>query len=99
MEGEELLLYPFQRARPEACRPQAQGVKRKLPMQHFSCDLCGKELLPDVDRRYVVKIEVYAAHDPHELTDDDLSDDNLEALGELLQKIEDGGAEAAIPLA
>ena len=39
-------------------------------MQHFSCDLCGKELLPDVDRRYVVKIEVYAAHDPHELTDE-----------------------------
>jgi len=66
-------------------------------MQHFSCDLCGKELLPDVDRRYVVKIEVYAAHDPNELTDDDLSDDNLEALGELLQQIEDGGPEAEIP--
>lgn len=60
-------------------------------MQHFSCDWCGKEMLPDTDRRFIVKMEIYAAHDPAELTDDDLDDDHLESLSELLQQIEDTG--------
>ena len=62
-------------------------------MLHFSCDLCGKELQPDADRRYVVKMEIYAAHDPNELTEDDLDDDHLETLGDLLQQIEEDGLE------
>ena len=62
-------------------------------MQHFSCDWCGKEMLPDTDRRFIVKMEIYAAHDPAELTDDDLDDDHLESLSELLQQIEDAGGD------
>ena len=65
-------------------------------MLHFSCDLCGKELEPELDRRYVVKMEVYAAHDPNELMEDDLDDDHLEALGEILEQIEETGAESEI---
>ena len=33
-------------------------------MLHVTCDLCGKELRPGDDHRYVVKIDVFAAHDP-----------------------------------
>ena len=54
-------------------------------MIHVTCDLCGKELRPGEDRRYVVKIEVFAAHDPYELHESDLDDDPMEALSELLQ--------------
>jgi hypothetical protein len=64
-----------------------------MNMLHFSCDLCGKELLPQADRRFVVKIEVFAAHDPNELTDDDLADDQLESLSELLEELEETGDE------
>jgi hypothetical protein len=53
-------------------------------MRHFSCDLCGKDLLAATDNRYVVKLEVYAAHDPVELTEEDLDADHLEEIGQLL---------------
>lgn len=66
-------------------------------MLHFSCDLCGKELLPEADRRYTVKIEVYAAHDPRALTDDDLNDDQLESLSQMLQDLEAAGASPDLP--
>jgi hypothetical protein len=54
-------------------------------MLHFSCDLCGKTLTDGTDARFVVRMEVYPAGDPAALTDNDLSDDNLEAVGELLR--------------
>jgi hypothetical protein len=66
-------------------------------MQHFSCDLCGKELLPEADRRYVVKIEVFASRDARALTEDDLNDDQLESLSELLQDLEAGGPFPELP--
>src|SRR5437016_1514491 len=59
-------------------------------MLHVTCDLCGKELLPGSDHRYVVKIEVFAAHDPTRITEADLDDDHMEAVGELLREMEDG---------
>ena len=59
-------------------------------MLHFTCDLCQKELLPGDDRRYVVKIEVYAAHDPSELTEADLDADHMEEISQLIQDAEDG---------
>jgi len=59
-------------------------------MLHFSCDLCGKELQAETDQRYIVKMEVFAARDPRELTDDDLEHDSLDDLSEVLQQIEDG---------
>ncbi len=57
-------------------------------MLHVTCDLCGKELRPGEDH-YVVKIEVFAAHDPAELTEADLDEDHMEAVSEMLQQLED----------
>jgi len=56
-------------------------------MIHFSCDLCGQILK---DERFVVKIEVFAAHEPHELTEEDLDVDQLTAISELLEGLEEG---------
>ena len=44
-------------------------------MRHFSCDLCGQAL--DTDRRYVIKLEMFPAFDPEELTAADLDADHL----------------------
>ena len=64
-------------------------------MLHFSCDLCGKDLTDGRDSRYVVRMEVFAAGDPARLTDGDLSDDNLEAVSELLRDADDADLEPA----
>jgi hypothetical protein len=58
-------------------------------MLHFTCDLCGRELRPGEDQRFVVKMEAYAAHDPAELTEEDLDEDHMEAISQLLR--EDNG--------
>ncbi len=58
-------------------------------MLHVTCDLCGKELRAKEDQHYVVKIEAYAAYDPNELTEEDLEQDNLEAVGQMLQELEE----------
>ncbi len=60
-------------------------------MLHITCDLCGKELGTGGDH-YVVKIEVFAAHDPAELTEADLEEDHMEAVSQMLQDMEDLGA-------
>lgn len=39
-------------------------------MVHYTCDMCGKPLLPEEDIRYVVKIEVYTACDAMEMDDE-----------------------------
>jgi len=38
------------------------------------------------DRRYVVKVEVFAAHDPAELTDADLDADQLDEVSQVLNE-------------
>ena len=58
-------------------------------MLHVTCDLCGKELCPGRDHRFVVKIEVFAAHDPAKITEADLDDDHMEAVSQLLRDLED----------
>ena len=58
-------------------------------MLHVTCDLCRKEMCPGHDHRYVVKIEVFAAHDPGKITEADLEDDHMEAVSELLREMED----------
>lgn len=58
-------------------------------MVHVTCDLCGKELLPGDDHGFVVKIEVYASHDPTELTEADLDEDHMEAVSQILQDMEE----------
>jgi hypothetical protein len=54
-------------------------------MLHFTCDLCGRELRQGEDHHFVVKIEAYAAHDPAEITEEDLDDDHMEAISQLLR--------------
>jgi hypothetical protein len=57
-------------------------------MIRYSCDLCKRELDPQDDLRYVVKIEVFAALDP--AADEDENDrDHLEEIQEVLERLED----------
>lgn len=72
----------------------AKAQEAKAFMLHITCDLCGKELCPGQDDRYVVKIEAFAAHDPGKLTEADLDDDHMEAVSELLQDMACHGDEA-----
>jgi hypothetical protein len=65
-------------------------------MLHVTCDLCGKEIQPGDDHRYVVKIEAYAADDPAEITEADLDEDHMEAVSQLLRDMEDNLAQAEI---
>ena len=65
-------------------------------MMHFTCDQCGKEMVPGEDERYVVKIEAFPAQDPAQLVEADLDDDHMEAVSELLSELEDG-AELDLP--
>ena len=66
-------------------------------MLHFTCDLCGKELRCGEDRRFVIKIEAYAAHDPAEITEEDLDEDHMEAISQLLR--EDNGEDTEVSAA
>ena len=58
-------------------------------MSGFNCDLCGKPLLVDEDVRYIVKIEVFAAYDPMELTSDDLRPDRTKEISQLARRMAD----------
>lgn len=66
-------------------------------MLHFTCDLCGKKMRAGDDRRYVVKMEVYPAHDPEEITDDDLDQDHMDAISEMLEDADDASLEEPAP--
>jgi len=57
-------------------------------MLHITCDLCGKELQASAEH-YVVKIEVFAAHDPAGLTEADLDEDHMEAVSQMLREMEE----------
>ena len=58
-------------------------------MLHFSCDLCGQPL---DDRRYVVRLEVFPAFDPEDITEADLSGDHLQEVADELREMELTGA-------
>ena len=64
-------------------------------MIKLTCDLCGKTLLLDEDVRYVVNIEVFAAYDPMELTEEDLNKDFRKELRELVKRMENMDPEEA----
>ncbi|HEY7308123.1 MAG TPA: hypothetical protein VH643_02065, partial [Gemmataceae bacterium] len=64
-------------------------------MLHITCDLCGKELRAGQDH-YVVKIEVFASHDPAQLTEADLEEDHMEAVSQLLREMDDQEAADAV---
>ena len=54
-------------------------------MIHYSCDLCGRSIR---EERYVAKVEVSAAFDPDELTEDHLEQDHLEQIADTLAEME-----------
>ena len=58
-------------------------------MMRLTCDLCGKTLLIDEDVRYIVNIEVFAAYDPMELTEEDLRKDYRKELQDLVRRLEE----------
>jgi hypothetical protein len=64
-------------------------------MIHFTCDLCGKPLLADEQTRYVVKIEVYAAYDPMEVSSEDAEGDHSEEMNALIEHMKGMSAQDA----
>ena len=67
-------------------------------MTHITCDHCGKQLRSGQEH-FIVKIEVFAAHDPAEITEADLEEDHMEAVSQLLREMEDADdAEALEPV-
>lgn len=62
-------------------------------MDGIVCDACDRELLIEDPVRYIVKIEVYAAYDPMELTPDDLRRATPEAYRKLLKELEEADPE------
>ena len=64
-------------------------------MIKLACDICGKTLLLDEDVRYIVNVEVLAAYDPLELTQEDLNKDFRKELRELVERMKDMDPEKA----
>jgi hypothetical protein len=62
-------------------------------MIRYSCDLCGMELDPQNDLRYVAKIEVYAAFDPAAADSEDDDRDHLEEIQDILERMEDSASD------
>ncbi|NQU25478.1 MAG: hypothetical protein HQ567_29695 [Candidatus Nealsonbacteria bacterium] len=56
-------------------------------MIRYSCDICKRDLDPDQDLRYVVRMEVFAAIDP--AADDDEDRDHLQEIQDILERMED----------
>lgn len=55
-------------------------------MMQYSCDLCGRVIPRE---RYEAKVEIAAAFDPEELTEDDLDADHLQSIAESLEILDD----------
>lgn len=62
-------------------------------MVHFTCDLCGTDLSTTGAPRYEVRIVAYPVHSSDRIRDEDLAEDNLEAVSQLLQRIEEQGGD------
>ena len=62
-------------------------------MIRYSCDLCRRELDPQDDLRYVVKIEVYAAFDPAATDGEEDDRDHLEEIQDILERMEDSASD------
>ena len=75
-------------SRPVSLRAWSPVLEDQRYMLHVTCDHCGKQMRAGEDR-YVVKIEVFAAHDPAEITEADLEEDHMEAVSELLREMEE----------
>jgi hypothetical protein len=63
-------------------------------MLHFTCDSCGESI---AENRFVVRLEVYPAHQPSCLSEEDLQPDHLQALAEELSSQADAENEFEPP--
>lgn len=50
-------------------------------MLHFTCDCCGESI---AENRFVVRLEIYPAHQSSGLSEEDLQPDHLQALAQEL---------------
>ncbi len=57
-------------------------------MIHHTCDCCKRQIDPDDELRFVVRLEVYAAIDPQEDEADD-DRDHLREIQEVLERLDD----------
>ena len=57
-------------------------------MIRYSCDVCKRDLDPQEDLRYVVKMEVYAAFDPTAADEEDDDRDHLQEIQGILERLE-----------
>ncbi len=58
-------------------------------MIRYSCDLCKRDLDPEEDLHYVVKMEVYAAFDPTTADEEDDDRDHLQEIQDILERLDD----------
>jgi hypothetical protein len=61
-------------------------------MLHYTCDSSKREIDPNRELRYVVRVEVYAALDPMEEDADD-ERDHLQEIQDILERIDDADDE------
>jgi hypothetical protein len=66
------------------------GFHGGVSMISYSCDLCKRNIDPEQDLRYVVKIEISAAFDPLSSEEEECDRDHLEEIQDILQRLEDG---------
>lgn len=57
-------------------------------MISYSCDLCKRDLDPEEDLRYVVRVEIAAAFDPVCVEEED-DRDHLQEIQEILERLDD----------
>ncbi len=62
-------------------------------MYGLYCDACEEPLLVEGNVRYVTKVEVYAAYDPLEITEEDLEQANKETWKKLMEELRDADPE------
>ena len=64
-------------------------------MNHASCDFCGKELRPDKELRYEMKVEIKAAYDPLQVGEEELTKDFRAEIAKVLEELSGISAEDA----
>src|SRR6478609_3316060 len=67
---------------------EREPYQRASAMIHFTCDRCKREIDPDLELRYVVRLEVQAMMEPCEVDVQDDRDHLLE-IQEVLERMDD----------
>jgi hypothetical protein len=59
-------------------------------MLHITCDHCGRSIEAN-EARFIVRVEIFAAHEPVAITEADLDVDHMEAVSQALDALEEAG--------